>query len=524
MKALKTIPSEEKMEHEKINKLIEENMKNIFGYSLSRLQNREAADELSSDIIYEILKSAPKLSDDSRFYAFMWRIAENKYADHLRKKYKHKCTYLDENLADESTVEEDIILNEDLKLLHRELSLLSEQYRRSMVMYYIEGRTCSQISQKLKISTEMVKYYLFLARKLVREGMNMERIYGEKSYNPKNFEIDFWGTKGGADAEYRDFKKRKIKGNILLAAYYSPLNLQELSMELGVAAPYLEDEINILLKREYLIEKNGKYIANIPIFTKECTEEIEKRLAPAIKSAADDVISASYEEFKREFGHKFEDEAAMRWQIAMLCCRIASLSEKSDCDLPSDGPYRLVNGGGGRGFIWGRSEHNSENGIEGIYNGMHSRDSRGWIVAFNFKQTLCVQHFMGSRSDFVVAVALDGFDALPEESKKLMEKEGYIKDGKANFPVYTKEEFEKANKLLADMAGIFKKVDSQTVKIASEVTTDHSPEHIRKTAAMVGAFTYGFQSAEKLVTSLYEKSWLLPVNGSQKCSMCVVKM
>ena len=35
------------MEHEKINKFIVENMKNIFGFSLSRLQNREAADELA---------------------------------------------------------------------------------------------------------------------------------------------------------------------------------------------------------------------------------------------------------------------------------------------------------------------------------------------------------------------------------------------------------------------------------------------------------------------------------------------
>ena len=129
------------MEHEKINKFIVENMKNIFGFSLSRLQNREAADELASDIIYEILKSAPKLSDESRFYAFMWRIAENKYADYLRKKYKQRHTELCENIPGEKTVEEDVILTEDLKLLRRELSLLSEQYRKTTVLYYIENRS-----------------------------------------------------------------------------------------------------------------------------------------------------------------------------------------------------------------------------------------------------------------------------------------------------------------------------------------------------------------------------------------------
>ena len=70
----------------------------------------------------------------------------------------------------------------------------------------------------------------------------MNRTLGEKSYNPVRFEIDFWGTKAGDDNEYRSFRERKIRGNILLAAYYTPISAQELSIELGVAMPYLEDE------------------------------------------------------------------------------------------------------------------------------------------------------------------------------------------------------------------------------------------------------------------------------------------
>lgn len=50
--------------------------------------------------------------------------------------------------------------------------------------------------------------------------MNMERLLGEKSYRPSVLEIDFWGTAKGDDAEYLEFQRRKIKGNILLASYY----------------------------------------------------------------------------------------------------------------------------------------------------------------------------------------------------------------------------------------------------------------------------------------------------------------
>ena len=245
---------EKQMDSIKLEKLITENMKSIFGFALTRLGNVTDAEYLASDILYEIIKSAKNLKEEERFYGFMWKIAENVYVDFLRKRSKitNRTTELDENIADETeSALEKIIKKEDLNLLRRELSLLSKQYRDATVLYYIENLSCFEVAKKLQISTEMVKYYLFRARKIIREGMNMERLYGEKSYRPNIFEIDFWGTKAGDDREYCDFLKRKIKGNILLAAYYSSVTIQEISIELGVALPYLEDEIKLLIDRQY---------------------------------------------------------------------------------------------------------------------------------------------------------------------------------------------------------------------------------------------------------------------------------
>ena len=253
------------MDRIKLEQLITENMKSIFGFALTRLGNINEAEDLASDILYEIIRSAQNVKDEERFYGFMWKIAENTYKDYLRKKAKNasRFTELDENIADESeSALDEIIQNEELNLLRRELSLLSKQYRDATVLYYMEKLSCSDVAKRLQISTEMVKYYLFRARKIIREGMNMERLYGEKSYRPNILEIDFWGTKAGDDREYQDFQRRKIKGNILLAAYYSPVTMQEISIELGVSLPYLEDEIQLLIDRQYLVCKNGKYYRN----------------------------------------------------------------------------------------------------------------------------------------------------------------------------------------------------------------------------------------------------------------------
>ena len=49
------------MDSIKLEQLITENMKSIFGFSLTRLGNVAEAEWLASDILYEIVRSAPNL-------------------------------------------------------------------------------------------------------------------------------------------------------------------------------------------------------------------------------------------------------------------------------------------------------------------------------------------------------------------------------------------------------------------------------------------------------------------------------
>lgn len=523
------------MDSIKLEKLITENMKSIFGFALTRLGDVMEAELLASDILYEIIKSTTKLKYEERFYGFMWKIAENTYMDYLRKKSKNasKITQLDENIADESDSALEIITKkEELDLLRRELSLLSKQYRDTTVLYYIENLSCSEVSEKLNISVEMVKYYLFRARKIIRKGMSMERLYGEKSYRPNIFEIDFWGTKAGEDNEYRDFKKRKIKGNILLAAYYSPVTIQEISIELGVSLPYLEDEINLLIDRQYLVCKNGKYLTNIPIFTLDCTKVIDGKLKELTEITAEKFIAVS-DEFFSCFGNRFGNENLARWQKVLMCLHYSLIDtenslEKNYGKLPSDGPYSFVNGGGGHGIIWGRSKENSvsdnlPNGIQGIYNGCPSGDGRGSVIAMNFEQTLNVQHFEGGLTDSVVCTAVDCYDHLPDDWKKRMEMLGYANNGKANFAVWSTQEYGELRTVLEKCITIVSELNRKTSEIAATVTADLAPAHIRQTAEYVGAFVYRFNSIENLVDALCDMDWLKPARNNEKPTICVVK-
>lgn len=92
------------MDSIKLEQLITENMKSIFGFALTRLGNVNDAEYLASDILFEIIRSAPNLKDEERFYGFMWKVAENVYMDYLRKKSRNasRAAELDESIADET--------------------------------------------------------------------------------------------------------------------------------------------------------------------------------------------------------------------------------------------------------------------------------------------------------------------------------------------------------------------------------------------------------------------------------------
>ncbi len=517
------------MTHETVNRLAAEHMKTVFGYAFSRLSNPNEAETLASDILYALLKSAPNLRDESKFYPFLWRIAENTFANYLRGKHPPSSDEFDESTTPDP-VQEEILLREDLALLRRELSLLSEEYRRATVLYYIEDKSCAEIAQTLETSVEMVKYYLFRARKLLKEGMTMNRTFGEKSYNPQRFEIDFYGDHGGDDNLYTLFQERKLPGNILVSAYYTPVTLQEMSMELGVATPYLEDEVNFLLSKHLLIRKNGKYQTNITIFTDRCTEEIEEKIQPLLESTAKNFTETFDDAFCNRHGSKFVDENLLRWQAYFLCIRLAMKNFEIHFYeqyglFPRDGVYNYLRGDSG--IVWGRSSYatpssNSIPRIYGIYEGTSS-DGRGIVHAINFGQLINAQHYTGNDLDQITCTAVGCFDYLPDHCKIYQREIGYVtSDDQPNFAVYTPEEFAELPTILSPGIRIIVDFFKQNLAVITRITTEHAPEHIRKTAKFTGAFVYQFTGIQHLTEILFRNGWLKPVDDIAKPTLCVI--
>ena len=64
------------MTQETVLRLIEKNLTAIYGYAFNKLYDKSEAEDLSQEIIIEILSSAENLKNDAAFWGFAWKIAE----------------------------------------------------------------------------------------------------------------------------------------------------------------------------------------------------------------------------------------------------------------------------------------------------------------------------------------------------------------------------------------------------------------------------------------------------------------
>ncbi len=125
--------------------------------------------------------------------------------------------------------------------------------------------------------------------------------------------------------------------------------------------------------------------------------------------------------------------------------------------------------------------------------------------------------------DPIVCTAVDCFEYLSKDWKDQLETLGYANNSKANFAVWSTEEYDELRKLLGECISVVSELNRKTSELAARVTADFAPAHISKNAEYVGAFVYRFNSIENLVNTLYDMNWLKAVDDKEKPSICVVK-
>lgn len=459
--------------NETIKLFAEQYYEKIFYFSLKKTGSHTEAEDLTSEIALDIISALRKGVIPEFFSAYVWKCARSRYAKWVQKRFKfrYNCEEINEDFKQEYNLEENYILSEDLKSMRRELALISRDYREILVSFYIEDKKVSQIAREFNLPDGTVKTKLFKSRKILMEGMKMAREFGVKSYKPENVWFTMSGT-NGTDGTPFSKVQRKMAKNILLEAYYNPSSIEELSLELGVAAPYMEEEVDILVNAELLIKlDNGKYETDFMILNAEAQRQIENIHLKSIDEqfvTLKQLINITFEEAEKDGrkllgGNQTNDE--LKWLY--LLCMVDDLGEfaykkkyKDDkphsyTKRPHDGYWDLVG--------YEEFAKCADNFMIGM-NGSPYDDETFWVYAFHNKEWGQRYHWYNDKEKTrIITEILNGkFDEARD--KKIID---FLLDN----GVFEKKD----GKYIPKFAVITKKIDLISQSVSEEAKAKTTP-------------------------------------------------
>lgn len=289
-----------------VNELTKNYMDKLFYFCLKKTGDSFEAENLTSDILLNIVSSLERGDKPNCFSAWVWQIARNRYSvwakrKHNRNEWLTGNDINDYEIADNNAKPEDKLMqSENMYLLRRELAFISSEYRNIIVAYYIEDRKISDIAISLNLPEGTVKTKLFRARKVLKEGMDMAKEFGVRSYKPED--VRFVASGNQPSGLPWKAVQRKIPKNILLEADNNPSTIEELALALGTAVPYMEEEVEILERATLLKKIGNKYITNFFISSKECQLEVynaQRKRSKERSEIIDKIVTDSLESIRK---------------------------------------------------------------------------------------------------------------------------------------------------------------------------------------------------------------------------------
>ena len=405
----------------------------IYYFCLKKTGKVQEAEDLSSEISVEILNALNKGIVPEFFEGWVWTIARNRYAkwaDRKRKRVENE-NFEEEALTQFATgenPEEDYVKGEQLHELRRELALIAAEYREILVAFYIQDESVSTIAKRLSIPEGTVKTKLFKGRQKLKEGMNMARTFGKLSYAPEEIEIHQSGKRSNnnePDCFLWDELNSKICKNILLEAYRNPSTMQELSLALGIAMPYLEDYVEAMTEATLMVKSGEKadtatYETNFVIISAESMRKMNDKLAQIQEPFV--AVAREYLEKSRELQlaagvhilGQYQDYEEQKWTLVL---RLAddiqwsiygkrNLEFHYDTVRPNGGSWDVMGNQHyeGPGFMWvGHSSDGRDPGMNTFVTAKQARSEKDKTLLCRWDNVNVLKQVINGEQDSISA-------------------------------------------------------------------------------------------------------------------------
>lgn len=433
----------------------------VLRWARGKTRTTQEAEDLAQSVLMEWLRAVRAQEERGACVAepehLLWRIARFVWCKSLRPGTYYRCEPLSEKLSAGETPEESAERQDEQRrqtaFVRRQIMRLSRIQRETLVWYYLENRTTADIAQCLRVSENTVRWHLSDSRKKIREA-DGKMTSTEFVYCPKKLHVAINGE-AYDDRLTREVLDNLLHQNILLRCYAQGQTAQELCDELGVARPYIEDAVDVLLRDELLTADGGRVRTNF-IITSGAQEEA--RLA---------VYDAHKDELSREIVRQLMAHEQEIRAIGFIGCDVPMprllwwLIYRCTAALPNPAemPPRPYHADGGAYHLMGFArEPENRHYLAWDYNGPMYNDGFRWFGLQHFGSSPVQDLFelnqphMGKLCALLIRLIQADFDpscVTADEQELLAEllARGFLRkaDGsiKPNFCVLTREQVQR---------------------------------------------------------------------------------
>lgn len=276
------------MKKQELLKLVDEELlEKLFGFCYARTRDSHEAQELCSDIVYAIVRTANTEGEISDTYSYIWKIARNVYADFCNNYSRHANVFYEgdpEKILPYISDDRDMYEQDDagkIKDVYNQIAFLTRAYREVMVAFYLDGCSTKEIAQMQNTSETAIRQRLFSARRTLKaEVEKMEKTIIRKPIALDDIDFEILGVGSPTWGDPRDDAcLRSFSRHIIWLCRNKPMTARQISEELNVPTVYVEEELEILTKGkngEYGMLRrldNGKFIINFILMDKKTIDK-----------------------------------------------------------------------------------------------------------------------------------------------------------------------------------------------------------------------------------------------------------
>lgn len=128
----------------------------VMGYIYSRVNRRAEAEDLCEDVFEKVFRRIDQFDrEKASLSTWIFTITRNTVIDHFRR--TKPTEELDENLSDESEVDESLLQKESLQELASALKKLPQELTDLVVLRYYDNKPLTEVAEIMGLSYGAVK-------------------------------------------------------------------------------------------------------------------------------------------------------------------------------------------------------------------------------------------------------------------------------------------------------------------------------------------------------------------------------